>query len=225
MNEQNLQFLKRKGSDSAKAIMIMHGYGADQSDLYPLADMIDPQKKWNWYFPNGIFEVIIAPGMHGRAWFEVNIQKWEERLREGKTIDMSGSRPKSMNLALAALKDFYANLTKQHKDIVVGGFSQGSMLATELALSLEPAPKGLVIWSGTLVDKPNLNSLLSQRSSVPFFQSHGKNDAVLGFEYAQNLYKHLTANKMQGEFLEFMGGHELPHQVLERTQNFMRSVL
>lgn len=225
MADQSLQFLKRPGSNNAKALVIMHGYGADQSDLYPLADMIDPKKQWNWYFPNGIFEAIVGPGMFGRAWFEVDLERWEKNLREGKTTDMSGSRPKSMSLALGAVKDFYQQISQQHQDLVIGGFSQGSMLATELALSVDPKPKGLVIWSGTLVDKGNLNQLLAKRNDVPFIQTHGVNDAVLGFQYAKNLYKNLTDYKMQGDFLEFRGGHELPQVVLQKTQSFLQSVL
>lgn len=220
-----LEHLKRPGSNKAKAIIIMHGYGADQSDLFPLADLIDSKRQWNWYFPNGVLQAIIGPGMFGRAWFQINMEKWEKNLREGKTSDMSGSRPANMDNSLQTVLDFYEQVATEHQDIVVGGFSQGSMLAMELSLKAKPEPKGLVLWSSTLVDKKNLTGLLAKRNTVPFIQSHGRNDVVLGYEQAQNLNKVLVENKVQGEFIEFSGGHEIPMTVLQKTQSFLRSVL
>lgn len=227
MNAANtqLEFLKRPGSNKAKAVIIMHGYGADQSDLYPLADLLDPKKQWNWYFPNGVLQAIIGPGMFGRAWFQVNMEKWEQNIREGKTSDMSGSRPGNMDNAIQAIVKFYEKIQAEHQDVVLGGFSQGSMLATEVALRCEPAPKGLVIWSGTLVDKKTLTGLLQKRHELPFVQSHGVNDVILGFQYAQNLHKSLSDAGMSGEFIPFQGGHEIPMNVLQATQSFLRSVL
>lgn len=227
MNAEQMpvEFLKRPGSKKAKAVLIFHGYGADQTDLYPLADMMDPKKEWNWYFPNGILQAIIGPGMFGRAWFPLDMERFERNMRSGTTSDLSGNQPAQFDRALRAATQLYETLAKEHSDIVVGGFSQGSMIATQLALTANPEPKGLVIWSGNLVDKKRLLELVGKRNSVPFIQAHGVNDALLGFEYAKNLYNLLTERNMQGEWLPFQGGHEIPLPVLQRTAGFIKSVL
>lgn len=222
--QKPLEFLKRPGSKAAKAVIFFHGYGADQADLYPLADIIDPKKEWNWYFPNGLLQAIVGPGMFGRAWFPLDMARFERNMREGKTSDLSGDRPPQLNQALQAAGHLYEQVSQKHSDIVLGGFSQGSVLATRLALLVNPEPKGLVIWSGSLVDKKGMQELLAKRTTVPFIQSHGVNDTILGFEYAENLFRMLTENQCRGEWLPFQGGHEIPMAVLKRTGDFIRSV-
>ena len=43
------------------SVVLLHGYGADFSDLTSLADIIDMYQEWDWYFPNGPIEVPISP--------------------------------------------------------------------------------------------------------------------------------------------------------------------
>ena len=87
--------------DESPAVLLLHGYGADQTDLAPLADMMDPDGKFHWYFPNGVLEVIIAPGFSGRAWFQIDMAEYESAMREGRLRDLTKNRPEGFDFALA----------------------------------------------------------------------------------------------------------------------------
>ena len=222
MKSGELEALHRPAkSDNSPAVLFLHGYGADQSDLAPFADMMDPEQKFDWYFPNGILEVIIAPGFTGRAWFQIDIEEFEAAMREGRLRDLSKNRPVGFDQALATVNSFFQELQDRHGKVFLGGFSQGAMLSTELAFIAEPKPTGLAILSGAHLDAENWNQLSKKAKGLQFIQSHGDNDALLPPKGAKDLYMILREAGLEGQFLTFSGGHEIPLQVVERVAQFI----
>ncbi len=219
----DLNVVVREGPAKGRAVILFHGYGADQYDLLPLADMMDPRKQCTWYFPNGPMELMMGPGFTGRAWFQIDVQGLERAMREGRTRDMSGNRPAGFDVALKAARTFVKDVQTHHDSLFIGGFSQGAMMATELGLTLQPRPKGLVILSGALLDKGNWKKLAAQAAGLPFLQSHGENDAILGIQGAEDLHQVLTSAGMQGDFIRFRGGHEIPLTVIQQVASFVQS--
>ncbi|MBV2168271.1 MAG: serine esterase, partial [Bdellovibrio sp.] len=108
--------------------------------------------------------------------------------------------------------------------IVLGGFSQGAMLATELYLRAPETPAGLVIMSGTLLHQEEWKKHIPARAGQRFFQSHGEMDPILGFKQAQKLETLLTQNGMKGSLLSFRGGHEIPPQVLTKIGEYLNTI-
>lgn len=206
----------------AGTVVFFHGFGADMNDLYPLAEMMDPQEQLNWYFPNGILDVVIAPGFRGRAWYPVNMRKLEELMRQGQTADLSEMRPDGLDNAITHAKDFMGEISKLHKNILIGGFSQGAMLCTELACKLPTAPVGVVLMSAGFIDKNLWTQILPQRTGIPYVQSHGTNDAILSFDAAKKLNALLNKSGWRGDFVSFTGGHEIPPPVLTRVSAFIQ---
>jgi phospholipase/carboxylesterase len=204
-------------------IVLFHGYGADASDLMPLSEMMKIPNA-NWIFPDAPMEVSIAPGFHGRAWFNIDQSRLEKAMVQGEPMDMSQTTPSGFEGAAKLAKSFFAELSQTYKNIFVGGFSQGAMLATELALSSTTVkPKGLIILSGTWICGKRWIDMAQKNNSIPFFQSHGKNDALLGYSYAENLNEALNAAGMFGEFMSFSGGHEIPPQIIKGVERFIVS--
>ena len=97
----------------------------------------------------------------------------------GEPLTFTNGRPDGMNTALAALKELIDELKTPWKNIIVGGFSQGAMMAIELALCAPETPRGLFILSGNLVDAENIRKLAPHRKGLKFFQSHGRQDPIL----------------------------------------------
>lgn len=200
-------------------IIFFHGYGADAQDLFSLSQYIELKKSCNWLFPNGILEVNIGPGMTGRAW-------WDIQLRH-LNIDFSQLTPEGLPEArLKALK-MIEQLKVPWSQIILGGFSQGSMLATDLYLHAQECPRGLVILSGSLVSQPEWQKLFDQkpqlREDKEFFISHGQQDTILKIGGAQKLHQFLVKNKMKGKFNSFIGGHEIPTMTLESLKEYLNS--
>jgi phospholipase/carboxylesterase len=115
----------------------------------------------------------------------------------------------------------YDELIKKHSKIILGGFSQGAMLATEVTLTHPRKPAGLVIMSGTLICADRWAEKLKSCDGIPFIQTHGKNDAILGYNYAENLFNLLTDAGMSGDFVSFNGGHEIPQKTIDRIGQFL----
>jgi phospholipase/carboxylesterase len=221
----SLNCLVREGASNGPCVVFLHGYGADSSDLVPLSDMMNLSKDVTWVFPEAPLQVIIAPGFTGRAWFQIDTHRLEQAMIAGEPADLSQSTPKGLDSARALVAQMYDELLKQHSKIVVGGFSQGAMLATELTLTQSKKPTGLVIMSGAPISIDRWQTLAASCPGLPFVQSHGKNDALLGYDFAENLFQILTDAGLDGEFLSFNGGHEIPPKVIEQISNHLRALV
>ena len=221
MEELEVYRRPAKNQDSP-AVLFLHGYGANKMDLAPLADMMDPHQEFHWYFPNGILEIIIAPGFTGRAWFQIDVAEYEAAMREGRYRDFSTSRPEGFDEALAVVNSFFQELQEKHGSVFLGGFSQGAMLCTEMAFISNPLPNGLAIMSGAYLDSENWTNLAKKAKGLNFIQSHGTNDALLPPTGAKDLHNMLTDSGLSGQLLSFEGGHEIPLPVVEKIGLFIR---
>ena len=105
---------------------------------------------------------------------------------------------------------------------VLGGFSQGAMLATDVALRLKKAPAGLCILSGALINEAEWRRLALERGPLTVLQSHGKYDSILPFPLAAALRDLLLEAGAEVDFLAFQGDHEIPLEVLHRLAHFIR---
>ncbi len=210
--------------DDAPWIIFFHGYGADANDLFSLGEMISTKKTYNWLFPNGNLEVPIGPAWMGRAWWNIDMMEIQRAAERGETRDFSKDSPKGMDKAYDLAMEMIRQLKVPWNKIILGGFSQGAMLATELYLRAPETPAGLVMMSGTLVNQEKWKPLIPARAGQRFFQSHGQMDQVLGFKQAQQLETLLTQNGMKGTLLGFRGGHEIPGQVLQKIGEYINSL-
>jgi phospholipase/carboxylesterase len=108
---------------------------------------------------------------------------------------------------------------------ILGGFSQGAMMATELTLTSPTPPAGLIILSGTLVDKDRWALLAAKRPGIPFIQTHGKSDPLLDVYEAARLTQLLQSSKMPGQLHTFEGGHEIPPHLIPLLKEFISTTL
>lgn len=212
-------------NESAPAVILIHGFGADMTDLYPLADMIDPDQKWNWYFPNGALDIVIAPGFRGRAWYPIDMARFETALRSGEVHQITKNRSQGMDQASVLLKAFVQELQNKHKRLILGGFSQGAIMSVEVSCLLEKSPDAVVLMSASLVDEENWKRLIPQRKGLAYIQSHGTNDPILSFEGGKKLNSLLNTSGWRGDFVSFTGGHEIPMSVLDRVKSFIAKQL
>lgn len=207
-----------------RSIMMLHGFGASNDDLAPLAQYLDPKGEWNWFFPNGIQEVQLGPHMTGRAWFPIRMAELEAAAMRGEVVDFADVLPDGMAEARTRLTSFLGTLRIPPKDLIIGGFSQGAMMAVDIAAHLPDDIRGLIMFSGTLINRQAWQKQLPGRSKIPFFQSHGRSDPLLGYQHAERLYQELLSAKLTGTFVGFAGGHEIPLQVINQAKEFIDSV-
>jgi phospholipase/carboxylesterase len=213
------------GADEAPWVILFHGYGADANDLAPLADIIPvANKNLNWLFPDGFLEVPIGPSWMGKAWWPVNMMEIQMAAMSGNPRDLSKDTPAGLNTAFEKAMEMIRGLKVPWNQIILGGFSQGAMLATELDLHAQETPKGLIIMSGTLLHADKLRSLVPQRVNQSFYLSHGERDDVLSVQGARRLETLLSQGGMKGRLVTFNGGHEIPMAVLQGVGNYINSL-
>ena len=220
-----LDYVEHVISARGPTIVLLHGYGADCNDLAPLASVFPPDTAARWVFPNGPLEVPIGPHMMGRAWFPIDMAAIEAAMMRGGHRDFSGATPPGFLEAAKAAADFVAALNVPPQDLILGGFSQGAMLATELALSASEPPRGLVALSGTLLSKDRWADALGRERTRPLrvFQSHGQGDPILSFKDAVSLQTMLVTAGADVSWHPFSGGHEIPAPVLRDLAHFLKS--
>lgn len=212
-------------ADDSPTVVLFHGFGADCTDLVSLGQMVQAPKGVRWIFPNGHQTVAISPHMEGRAWFPISLADLEKTMAAGTGVDLSAIAPPGLKKAKELASEMLHKLGVPSERLVLGGFSQGAMLATELALGSQKPPAGLVILSGTLVNAPVWERLALQRVGLRFFQSHGQGDPVLSVAMAERLERLLLQAGLKGSLTKFHGGHEIPPEVLIQMGAYLREVL
>lgn len=206
----SLQAMEVMNDIDAPWVILFHGYGADASDLHSLADFIPVNGPVNYLFPQGNLEVPIGPGWTGRAWWNIDMAAIQRDAAAGVERDTSDQIPTGLPKARELALGLINRLGVPWNKVILGGFSQGAMLAVDVALHAPENPAGLAILSGSLVNKVEWASKAPARAGLEFFQCHGKSDSVLPFKNAQRLETLLTQAGLKGRLQGFAGAHEIP---------------
>lgn len=208
---------------SEKTIVLLHGYGANMRDLAGIASLSPALRDFNWIFPDGVLNVPIGPFMTGKAWFPIDMELLNQAMMNGGFEQLfSDHIPEGLDNVCDLLEEFIAGI---EGDVILGGFSQGSMLANYLTFERGLNPIALLLLSSTLVAKNKWLERLSTSSwGGPIFQSHGVSDPVLPVSMARELKELFNAHHRKVDYQEFQGGHEIPPQVLNAFINFLTNL-
>jgi phospholipase/carboxylesterase len=200
-------------------IILLHGFGANKEDLFPLHQSISTRKKTRWIFPDAPLELNLG-GFNGRAWFPILASHLEYVKSNG--LDFSNLKPDGLDQANQKINELLDSLKFPYSKITLGGFSQGAMLSTDVVLRNEDLPNGILILSGTLINESEWKVYAEKKSKLQFFQTHGILDPVLQFDKAKKLENLLREAKLSGEFHSFQGGHEIPSSILKKVSEYLK---
>lgn len=213
-----------QNNNSKRAFIILHGYGASMDDLAPLHEYIAPGPIADFYFLNGIEDVDFGPFMPpGKAWFHIDMEMIQGANAQKRIDEYFNQRPAGFDKASNAVKSAIDEIKDKYDEIVVGGFSQGSMIAANVAFEYQDYVKGLIIMSGTFVDKNLWDTQIVKNKELKIFQSHGFSDPVLPFSNAEKLASYLKDNFTDSAFIPFQGGHEIPMEVIQQLNLFIET--
>lgn len=217
--------LEKTGDKTQPWIILLHGYGANKEDLASFAYSLNIPENVNWLFPEGILDVPIGPGFYGKAWFPIDMEALDEAMRKGQPRNLSNISPEGLKEARIKVEALLTALNVPFSQIILGGFSQGAMLSTDLWLHHKDNPLGLLLLSGSLLQQKVWKELAAKKESTTFLQSHGRQDQILGFQFAENLFSLLQNSGMDGQYIAFNGGHEIPPVVTEAMSSYIKSKL
>ena len=217
-----------KGGGSGPLVLLMHGFGAPGNDLVSLAADVTVPAGTRFVFPEGPLSLSFGPS-DARAWWLIDMARMAADQAAGRVRDLSQEIPKGLAPAretmLTFLKELEHRFGADPNKTVLGGFSQGAMLACDLMLRTTKPYAGLIQLSGTLLAAQEWLPLLQKRKGLPVFQSHGMQDEILPYVGAERLRDIMSKSGLAVEWHSFRGGHEIPAPVLQRLGVFLTKVL
>jgi phospholipase/carboxylesterase len=214
------------GRGDGPAIVLCHGFGAPGDDLVPFARELDVGAGVRWFFP----EAPLALPWGGRAWWEIDLVRLQMMAQRGQRRVLATETPPGLAPARAALEATLAELEQNHgvrrEALLLGGFSQGAMLATELAVHTDRPFAGIVVLSGNLLSEDRWCEALGRTGpSIHALVTHGTRDPLLPFEGAEALRDLLVAGGADVDWLAHEGQHAIPPPALHAFQSFARKRL
>lgn len=191
MSELNF---KRKASatgNDTSVVLFLHGYGADGADLLGLADPLAP------HLPDTVFYAVDAPTRSmanpmGFQWFPI---PWIDGSSEAAAAE--GLRH-SAKLLDGFIDKVLADEGLAPENLILFGFSQGSMMSMHVAPRRQDPVAGIVAFSGRLMFPDMLGE--EALSKPPVMLIHGNADDVVPFEEMQ-----IAAEALQAQGFEVYG--------------------
>ena len=215
-----------RGGGDGPVVVLLHGWGAPGDDVVPLGQEIDAPRETRFVFPEAPLSLQMGFG-DSRGWWMLDIEKRQREIAAGRARDLSREVPKGLAEARAKVIALFDELERRvgTTQLVLGGFSQGAMLACDVALRTGTPLAGLVLLSGTLLAADEWTPLMPKRKGLRVFQSHGSADPLLPSFMAEQLRDVLKQGGLSVEWVGFRGGHEIPGLVLDRLGAFLRTAL
>jgi phospholipase/carboxylesterase len=161
--------LRTPAGEPAGAIVLLHGRGTSEQDVVPLIDVLDPRGRLVAACPRGPLEL---PAM-GHQWYATQA----DGLADAATFLATFQRLQAWLEGLAARTGVPFERT------VLGGFSQGAVMAGALGLGPgRPRPAGILAMSGALPSVPGFVLQLEDLGGLPVAITHGTQDPLVDVE-------------------------------------------
>lgn len=194
----DLTYLERPAHGDPSGLLILHhGRGADERDLLPLADGLDPHRRLHVVTPRGPLQL---RGWQGYHWYHVPRVGYPD--------------PDTFRSAYSALAAFHDDLWERTgltpAQTVLGGFSMGSVMSYALGLGTDrPAPAAIMALSGFVPTVAGWEPDLARRRGLRVLIAHGRGDPVIEIEFARQARLLLESAGLVVEYREGDGGHRI----------------
>jgi phospholipase/carboxylesterase len=209
-----LSYLERPPAGDPQGLLLLHhGRGADERDLLPLADLLDPQRRLRVVAPRAPLQL---PGSAGYHWYVVPRVGYPD--------------PETFHAARAALADLHDRLWEETgvdaSRTVLGGFSMGSVMSYAMALGDErPAVAGILAFSGFVPTVEGWVPHFEDRRATRAFVTHGRRDPVIAVGFGQRARDLLVDGGIEVEYHESDVGHQIDPAHLQDAADWLTETL
>jgi phospholipase/carboxylesterase len=185
------------------ALVLFHGRGADENDLFPLLDILDPERRRHGYCPRG--PLSLPPG--GAHWYAVYV--------------VGQPDPETFAPSYTDAAVWLDSLP--YESVWLGGFSQGAVMAYALGLGVgRPRPDAIVAMSGFIPDTSAWEADLSP-PLPPIAIAHGIYDPVISVEYARTAQRVLVDAGAEVLYREYPVDHTIDPSFLLEARAWLTS--
>ncbi len=152
--------------------MLLHGRGTDEHDLFPLLDLLDPERRLAGFTLRA--PLTLPPG--GSHWYI--------------SREVGRPDPDTFRSTFALVSNWLDELPDATgvpwERTVLGGFSQGAVMTYSLGLGEgRPSPAALIALSGFIPVVPGFELDLASRRGLPVAIGHGTQDPVISVEFSR----------------------------------------
>jgi phospholipase/carboxylesterase len=192
--------------EAAGLLVLVHGFGHSETHMAIAGRLIDPGRRFVLAAPRGPIEL---PTSKARAW-----------------VLPRRRRPEQFGVSLRHLDEFVETQCDAHgvdrARVVLGGFSQGAILALSLAaLPGRPVPAGVISWCGTVPFDRGVDVDLSRLAGVPVLYHAATADEVISLDIVRAGADELRAHGAVVESREFDGRHEVTLDMLNVARTWL----
>ncbi len=194
-----LEYITRKPSqpstDKAPLIILLHGYGSNEEDLFSFAEEIPEE----YFIVSAKAPIAMQP--YGNAWYHITIDG------DGvKSSDNEGAR-KSRDIIAKFIDEIVAEYDVDKHNVTLLGFSQGTILSYAVALTYPEKVKNVIGLSGYINEE--IIDLKSNPSyaHLNIYNSHGTVDQVIPIDAARQTPGYLKNIGIESTLSEFPVGH------------------
>jgi phospholipase/carboxylesterase len=212
MSGELVHRLREPAGEPEGALVLNHGRGADENDLYGLLDELDPERRLLGV-STGAPLTNVPPG--GRHWYLV------PRVGYPDPVTFAGS----YTALIGFLDGLLAERGIDWSRTVVGGFSMGAVMSYAVGLGTgRPSPASILAFSGFIPTVEGWQQSLEERAGLPVLIHHGRNDPVISVEFAHRAREALSAGGLAVDYLETDAGHWLPPEAVARARELVATV-
>lgn len=200
-----------KKTGKTPVLILLHGYGSNEADLFELAKTMDPKFiTFSLRAPNPSRE-------GGFCWYELEFLP--DRQFKYDYQKAQESRQKILSFISNACKAYQLDSTQ----VFLLGFSQGAIMAYDIALNVPGKVKGIVALSGRMMEESKLRKTdPRQLARVKFFIGHGNSDNVIKPEEAVKAEAFLKEKQVTELTYK---SYEMPHAISGQELNDLRAWL
>jgi phospholipase/carboxylesterase len=194
------------------ALVLLHGRGTDERDLFPLLDVLDPERRLLGATARG--PLSLPPG--GAHWYVVRRVGYPD--------------PETFQSTYPQLAAWLDELLEEHdiphERTVLGGFSQGSVMSYALGLGpRRPRPAGIMALSGFLPQVEGFELDFDKAAGLPVAIGHGTHDPVISVEFARDARDRLADAGARVTYRESPMPHTIDPSFLRELPAWLRETV
>jgi phospholipase/carboxylesterase len=187
--------------DKNPAILLLHGYGSNEEDLFSFATELP--EEYYVISPRAPYDLTYG----SYAWYAINFDA-----DENKFSDLDQARS-SRDLIVEFIDECVSKYAIDTDKVSLFGFSQGAILSSAIALSYPEKINKVAALSGYLNTEIATEDYLKNNvSKVKFFVSHGVVDQVIPIDWARKTKPALENLGIDVVYKEYPIGHGVSPQ-------------
>lgn len=201
-------------SGKAPLLIMLHGYGSDENDLFSFAPEL----------PGELFIISLKAPYNlepfGNAWYAINFDSDQNKWSNDEQA------AKSRDLVAKFIDEAIENYPVQKESVTLLGFSQGTIISYAVALYYPEKIKNVIALSGYI----NSELLPIQADNngykhLDFYSSHGTLDQVIPVEWGRKAQPFLNSLNIKNRFSEFPVGHGVSPQNFYELKEWLKNRL